>query len=76
MTTITVHVKTKKLLERLKGEKSWDKFLRELVVEYERIRRAKYAEKYLKERPMSDEEARAILEFVEEGRKLWRSEES
>jgi len=76
VTTITINVKTKQMLEKLKGRKSWDKFLRELAMEYERIRRIKYAEKYLEERPMSDEEAQKILEFVEESRESWRLEES
>jgi len=31
-TTITVSVETKELLRRLKGERSWDQFLRELAL--------------------------------------------
>ena len=76
MTTITISLQTKKLLERLKGDKSWDEFLRNLVLEYERMIRVKYAKEYLKKRPMSEEEAKEILRFVEESEKSWSSERS
>ena len=43
-TTITVSVETKKLLEKIKGDRTWDAFLRELALEIlesrrERVRR-------------------------------------
>ncbi len=73
LTSITISVKTKKILEKLKGDASWDTFLRNLAREYERMIRTKLAREYLKKRPMSDDEAEAILRFVEEGRRSWRS---
>jgi len=44
-TTITISVKTKQALESLKGDKSWDEFLLELVAEVQRVRREKNREK-------------------------------
>jgi len=43
-TTITVSFETKKLLEKIKGDRTWDAFLRELALEIlesrrERVRR-------------------------------------
>jgi len=43
-TTITVSIETKKLLEKIKGDRTWDAFLRELALEIlesrrERVRR-------------------------------------
>jgi len=72
-TTITISLKTKKLLERIKGNKTWDSFLRELAMNYKRQKRAKLAAKYLKKSPMSDDEANKILIMIEEGRQSWRS---
>lgn len=40
-TTITISVKTKQVLESLKGNRSWDEFLLELVAEVQRIKREK-----------------------------------
>ena len=75
LTTITVSVETKKMLERLKGDLSWDEFLRHIAVEYSRIVRSKYARRYLKERKLDDDEAEFILKSIEEGRKHWVSRE-
>lgn len=59
------------MLEALKGNKSWDAFLRELLAEFLRLRRIEVARRYLEERPMSDEEAREMLRMIEEGRRSW-----
>ena len=74
LTTITISTQTKKILEKLKGDLSWDEFLRNLAREYERMIRTKLAREYLRRRPMSNEEAETILRFVEEGRREWSSE--
>ncbi|HDH07324.1 MAG TPA: hypothetical protein ENF87_03030 [Thermoproteales archaeon] len=38
-TTITISTKTKRLLEDLKGDESWDTFLFKLAVEFQRLKR-------------------------------------
>ncbi|MCD6562812.1 MAG: hypothetical protein J7K23_02695 [Thermoproteales archaeon] len=40
-TTITVYSRTKRTLESLKGDESWDEFLLKLVSEVQRLRREK-----------------------------------
>ncbi|RLE92567.1 MAG: hypothetical protein DRJ46_00715 [Thermoprotei archaeon] len=40
-TTITILYKTKKALEALKREESWDEFLLKLIAEVQRFRREK-----------------------------------
>ncbi len=44
-TTITVLYKTKKALEALKREESWDEFLLKLIAEVQRFRREKNRKK-------------------------------
>lgn len=40
-TTITISVRTKQVLEALKGDESWDEFLLRLAAEFQRIAREK-----------------------------------
>jgi len=57
-TTIPVKAETKKKLEGMKGEKTWDRFLDELVNATHAERRAGYRRKMGKELRMGLEEVR------------------
>jgi predicted CopG family antitoxin len=65
-TTITVSKETKELLAKLKGDKTWDKFLFELVENYRRERAKKALEELRKiEFDSSYEEVRLKLRLGE-----------
>ncbi len=70
-TTITVSRETKRMLERLKGEKTWDEFLLEMAFEYRKVK-AEKAREYVKKYVITDDEVDVILGGVEEDRKLWK----
>ncbi|MBS7248491.1 MAG: hypothetical protein QXW47_03160 [Candidatus Jordarchaeales archaeon] len=70
-TTITLSLKTKKALEKLKGERTWDEFLLEMAAEYRKAR-AERAREYIRKYAVTEEEEAAILSGIEEDRELWK----
>ena len=66
-TTITISKETKKLLSKLKGNKTWDDFLRELALKYKSERDKKILEKLREsadQRDLSYEEVRLKLSLL------------
>ena len=63
-TTITLSRETKEMLQRLKGNKTWDEFLLELALKEQRTRMEK-ALKKLREIPWVEEDIKLKLKLKE-----------
>jgi len=69
-TTIPISKETKELLDKLRGKKSWDKFLRELVEENMRLKRVIAAQKL--EKMFTEEELELLEKICKEERSKWK----
>jgi len=72
-TTITIRSRTKKLLEKLKGDKSWDEFL--LEVYYLLTRREKIEALSKLREIVSDEDLEFLERNLEEVKVKWKLKE-
>lgn len=72
-TTITIRSRTKKLLEKLKGDKSWDEFL--LEVYYLLTRREKIEALSKLREIVSDEDLEFLERNLEEVKVKWKLRE-
>ncbi len=71
-TTISISKTVKEKLEHLRGEKTWNEFLLELVEKVDRERRKNSARKFLEQFKLTKKEAEKIKELTRNGRKQWK----
>lgn len=70
-TTISISSAVKEKLERMRGEKTWNEFLLELVEKVERKRRKKSARTFLERYKLNEEEAEKLKELIRKRREKW-----
>lgn len=59
------------ILERSRGEKTWNEFLLELVEKVERKERQKAARTFLERYKLNEAEAEKLKELIQERREQW-----
>jgi len=70
--TITVSVKIKKRLMKLKGKKSWDEFFEEIIEQLETSILVKEAKKFQSEFKLDEKTAKEMLDLLRAKRREWR----
>lgn len=70
-TTISVSKHVKKKLERLRGDKTWNEFLLELMEKVDRERKKESARKFVERYKLNDEEAAKLKELTQKRREEW-----
>lgn len=72
ISTITISTKIKKRLMKLKGNKSWDEFFREIIEKLETQTLVEEAKKFQEEFRLSEKEAKKMLDLLRKNRREWR----
>lgn len=72
VSTITISVKIKNRLAKLKGDKSWDEFFEEIIEKLETQKLVEEARKFQEEFKLRDEDAKKMLDLLRKTRQEWR----